>query len=126
MCATEFLYQPIRVIDALEGFGNAGHVDRHGAVYAPVVAEIAAKGLDVAIEDQTDHLAFPPDHRRARIASDDVVRGSEIEIRVQIDSGLCRKPSVRQLEGGAAGRVGIGTRKVSHRGDGASVLPIPE
>jgi hypothetical protein len=39
---SEFLHQPVSMIDFLQGLGNAGHINFHGTIDGAVVAEVAS------------------------------------------------------------------------------------
>ena len=62
--------------------------DRHGPGLLLGVDEVQHQRLDVAVEDQADHLGVLVDHRAARVAADDVGRADEVERRLQVSLSL--------------------------------------
>jgi len=63
--AGQFFHQSVRVIDVPQRFGDAGDVDGNRPINGAVITEVPAERLDVAVKDQTDHLAAASDHRRS-------------------------------------------------------------
>ena len=64
---------------------DAPGIDRHGPRLLVGVDEVEHQRLDVAVEDEPDHLALAVHHRAARVAADDVGRGDEVERRLQVE-----------------------------------------
>ena len=62
------------------------------------VDEVQHQRLDVAVEDQADHLGVAVDHRAAGVAADDVGRADEVERRLQVELVLALDPARRQIE----------------------------
>lgn len=88
----EFRDDPVGMIDLGERFAQRPDRDRDRAILLWVEAEVATQRLDVAVEDEADDLGIPIDHRRARIAADDVVGGGDVERLVEVKRGARRNP----------------------------------
>ncbi len=67
------------VVQLAERFQDVGRVDGHCAAVHGVEHEAVRQALDVAVEDHPDQLGVPVDHRRARVAADDVALGHEVD-----------------------------------------------
>ena len=56
LLTSQFLDQPVGVIDRPQGLDDAARVDRDGSRELIVIAEIENQRLDIAVEDQADDL----------------------------------------------------------------------
>src|SRR6195256_529833 len=101
--AIQFAQDAIGAIDHRQRLPHEPDIDRDRAIGRAVIAQLAAERLPVAIEHQADNLAGLIDHRRPRIASDNVVRGDEIEWLLWVQRWLRFEPALRQPVGGRSG-----------------------
>ena len=74
-----------RPIDLAQGFLNPARIHGNRACLLVVVSKVPGERLDIAVEDDSDHFAFPIDGGRAGIASDDVGGGNEVQRCLQVD-----------------------------------------
>src|SRR5437867_1223433 len=80
------------------GIDNSAAVHRHRPRGFLVEDEVEYQRLDVAVEDQPDHLRVLVDHRRAGVTPDDVRGADEVERRLQVQLVLLVHPPLGQLE----------------------------
>ena len=60
--------------------------------------EVEHERLDIAVEDNADHLGVLVDHRAAGVSADDVRGRNEVERRPHVEPALALVPARRQVE----------------------------
>ena len=75
----DFIHQVLGVGHLVDDEQQVAHVHADGALHLVLEGDVAAHGLPVAVEGQTDEVAVGVNHRTAGVAARDVVGGDEVD-----------------------------------------------
>src|SRR5262245_44297994 len=98
LLARQLIRQFVRVVDLAKGLDTAPAVHAHRPGLLLVEDEVQYQRLDVAVEDQADHLGALVHDRAARVAADDVRGADEVERRRQVELCPALDPPGREVE----------------------------
>ena len=73
-------------------------MDRKGPGLGFFVGKPQHQRLDVAIEDDADEFAIPVHHWAARVPTDDVMGGDEVERSIRMEGATFLLPAFRQIK----------------------------
>src|SRR6516162_3553264 len=85
------------MINLAQSLHDCPRIAGDGAAHSVVIDEVPGQGLNVAVENNTDHFSVLVDQRAARVAADDVGRRNGVKRSLQVERGFGPKPAFGEL-----------------------------